>query len=77
MDDFVEKQCTKGNQDRVLVGRSFQRSKLSPIYVQKLEITCKAIFESLGYSYIIQSNSRNQHETSSVLSKFHDKTWTL
>ena len=77
MDDFVEKQCTKGNQDRVLAGRDYQRSKLSLNYIQKLEITCKAIFDSLGYSYINGSSTCNPTETLSVLSKSHDETWTL
>ena len=77
LDDFVKKQCTTKNQDRALGGRNYDRSKLSWDDIQKIQITCKHIFGSLGYSFLDLGDEYYSTEKLSIFSRYQNETWTL
>ena len=74
IDDFVAKHEPNY---RVLSGRNYNTSKISLDYIQKIQTTCKNIFESLGYSFIDQSDKYYSFKKLPILSKSHNETWTL
>ena len=71
IDDFISKHLSIEIQDRVLAGRNYNTSKLSLAYVQKIQTTCKTIFDSLGYGFVNQSDKYYSIGKVPVLSKSH------
>ena len=77
IDTFLEEHSTKRNQDRNLEGRNYKSSSISLDYIQKIQTTCKNVFESLGYSFIDRSDKHYSLQKPPILSKPYNETWTI